>query len=162
MSSLSLFLGERRDEPSSAPQSDCPLCTSDGVRLVWRGAFWRLISADDAQLPGYVRLVLNRHCTEITQISKIEREQLFTLSMVIEHQMRDVLAPDKVNHASLGNQVAHVHWHIVARFRDDPFFPSSIWSTPQRTTSADVLAARGQQAQIFLAVLAAVCAKAVY
>ncbi|MFZ9345616.1 MAG: HIT family protein [Burkholderiaceae bacterium] len=162
MLSLSLLLGERRDEPSSAPQSDCPLCSSDGGTLIWRGAFWRLISVDDPQLPGYVRLVLNRHCTELTQLSKIEREQLLVLTLVIEDQMRDLLAPDKINHASLGNQVAHVHWHIVARFRDDPFFPNAIWAAPQRTTAADVLAVRGQQAQMFLAGLAAVCAKAVY
>ncbi|HXN14887.1 MAG TPA: HIT domain-containing protein, partial [Usitatibacter sp.] len=40
--------------------------------------------------------------------------------------------PDKMNLASLGNMVAHVHWHVVPRYRDDRHFPKPIWSTPQR------------------------------
>lgn len=49
-----------------------------------------------------------------------------------EQALRSVLAPDKINLASLGNQVAHVHWHVVARWRDDRHFPDSIWSLARR------------------------------
>ncbi len=162
MSSLSLFLGERREEPSSAPHDNCPLCTGDGGRLLWRGAFWRLVAVDDINLPGYVRLILNRHCVELTALAKPEREQLFKLLIAIENEMRDTLHPDKINHASLGNQVAHMHWHLIPRWRDDPYFPDSIWAVPRNTTSSPELSARAALAKTFFGKMPSLCAKTVY
>jgi len=46
------------------------------------------------------------------------------------------MAPDKVNLASLGNMVSHLHWHVVGRWRDDAFFPASIWSTMHDSDTA--------------------------
>ena len=40
--------------------------------------------------------------------------------------------PDKINLASLGNMVPHLHWHVIPRFRDDRHFPEPIWGAPQR------------------------------
>jgi len=42
------------------------------------------------------------------------------------------MQPTKINLASLGNQVPHLHWHIIPRYEDDPFFPESIWSQRKR------------------------------
>jgi diadenosine tetraphosphate (Ap4A) HIT family hydrolase len=38
-----------------------------------------------------------------------------------------VLQPDKINLASLGNVVPHLHWHVIPRFADDPHFPNPVW-----------------------------------
>jgi diadenosine tetraphosphate (Ap4A) HIT family hydrolase len=46
--------------------------------------------------------------------------------------MREHLRPEKINLASLGNQVPHLHWHVIARFSDDAHFPGPIWASPQR------------------------------
>ncbi|MEI4902545.1 HIT domain-containing protein, partial [Klebsiella pneumoniae] len=46
--------------------------------------------------------------------------------------LRSLYSPDKVNLASLGNVVPHLHWHVIARFRDDAHFPDPIWSVPRR------------------------------
>jgi diadenosine tetraphosphate (Ap4A) HIT family hydrolase len=40
--------------------------------------------------------------------------------------------PEKINLASLGNAVPHLHWHIIPRFSDDPHFPNAVWSTKLR------------------------------
>jgi diadenosine tetraphosphate (Ap4A) HIT family hydrolase len=42
------------------------------------------------------------------------------------------MQPDKINLASLGNVVPHLHWHVIPRFADDAHFPSPIWASPQR------------------------------
>lgn len=150
------------DEVSSAPRADCVLCNSDGGRLLWKGAYWRAITPDDPSLPGVVRLVLNRHCSELTQISKVEQTQLFKLLIAIEKSMRSVLRPEKINIASLGNQVAHLHWHIVPRWQDDPFFPDSIWSPQRRDNAPAELDDRQQRAQIVFAELPTLCSKTIY
>lgn len=40
--------------------------------------------------------------------------------------------PEKINIASFGNMLPQVHWHIMARFRDDSYFPEPMWGTKQR------------------------------
>jgi len=46
--------------------------------------------------------------------------------------LRQLLQPAKINLASLGNRVAHLHWHVIARFADDKHFPDSVWSAARR------------------------------
>ena len=50
----------------------------------------------------------------------------------VEQALRKLMQPAKTNLASLGNMVAHLHWHVVARFADDRHFPGPIWSEPRR------------------------------
>jgi len=52
-----------------------------------------------------------------------------------EQALREALAPDKVNLASLGNVVPHLHWHVIPRFRDDRHFPAPIWAAPARAAA---------------------------
>ncbi len=49
--------------------------------------------------------------------------------------MKQVLAPKKLNLASLGNWEPHVHWHIIPRWDDDAHWPNSIWAAKQRDAS---------------------------
>ena len=35
--------------------------------------------------------------------------------------------PDRMNYVSLGNVVAHVHWHLVPRYKSDPRWGSPIY-----------------------------------
>jgi diadenosine tetraphosphate (Ap4A) HIT family hydrolase len=44
------------------------------------------------------------------------------------------MAPDKINLASLGNVVPHLHWHVIPRFADDPHFPNPVWGVRQGST----------------------------
>ena len=65
------------------------------------------------------------------------------------------MAPLKVNVASLGNVVPHLHWHIIPRYADDAHFPAPVWAQAARQTSAAVLAER----RALLPALAAAIAK---
>ena len=49
-----------------------------------------------------------------------------------EQALRELMQPAKMNLASFGNMVAHLHWHVIARFADHKHFPGSIWSEPLR------------------------------
>ena len=89
-------------------------------------------------LPGYCRVIWNRHVAEMSDLSRVEREILMALVDVTEFAVRRVMHPQKINIASLGNQVPHLHWHVIPRFIDDPFFPGSIWSSKQRELSESI------------------------
>ena len=53
--------------------------------------------------------------------------------LATERAVRRVVEPDKINLASFGNLVPHLHWHVIPRWRDDSHFPESIWGNAQRT-----------------------------
>jgi diadenosine tetraphosphate (Ap4A) HIT family hydrolase len=51
----------------------------------------------------------------------------------VEKGLRALLAPNKIDLASLGTAVPHLYWHVVPRYRDDSHYPEPIWGAPQRT-----------------------------
>jgi len=72
----------------------------------------------------------------MTDLAPHERQRLMAVVLGVEAALRDELAPDKVNLASLGNVVPHLHWHVIPRFRDDRHFPGAVWAAPVRASSA--------------------------
>ena len=47
--------------------------------------------------------------------------------------LKSTVNPDKLNVASLGNQVPQLHIHIIARFKNDRAWPGPIWGTKAKT-----------------------------
>jgi diadenosine tetraphosphate (Ap4A) HIT family hydrolase len=45
-------------------------------------------------------------------------------------EIRAELAPARINFARLGNFLAHVHWHVIPRYADDPEPLYPIWVRP--------------------------------
>ena len=120
----------------------CPLCERvDGVP-VWADAHWQLVRTEDTPAhPAFWRLVLRRHAAELSELSPEELHGGLALLVRVERVVRLHLQPAKVNVASLGNVVPHVHWHLVARFHHDAHFPAPIWSTASREPDASFLQA---------------------
>lgn len=110
----------------------CPLCQPDHEPLLWRDAFCRVIWVEDADYPGYCRVILNEHVREMTDLAAADRRRLMDVVFAAEAVVRTVLNPLKVNLASLGNLVPHLHWHVIPRFADDRHFPDAIWAPPRR------------------------------
>ena len=113
---------------------NCPLCISDGGELIWKNHELRVILADEPELPGCCRVIWNQHVAEMSELSLDQRGRLLHIVFLIEKTMLEVMQPDKVNLAALGNMVPHLHWHIH-RFKDDVFFPGSAWSEKQRASN---------------------------
>ena len=56
-----------------------------------------------------------------------DRARMMKVVFAVETAMREVIQPDKINLASLGNKTPHLHWHIIPRFENDKHFPNSHW-----------------------------------
>ncbi len=72
---------------------------------------------------------------EMSEVPVETRLEIYSLLDIIEKEMITYYAPDKINIASFGNYVPHVHWHIMARFKEDSHFPEPMWGTKQRESS---------------------------
>jgi diadenosine tetraphosphate (Ap4A) HIT family hydrolase len=115
----------------------CPLCAEDGGTLVWRGERLRVIRAQEAGFPAFYRVVWNEHVAEFSDLSPAERAHCMDAVTAVEQALRQHVAPTKINLAALGNMVAHLHWHVIARFDWDSHFPASVWAAAQRPSPAD-------------------------
>ena len=131
--------------------TNCVLCKNelkpDEGQLIWRGDDCRVILVNDPDLPGFCRVIWNRHVAEMTDLSYGERDHIMALVFAVEEAVRHVMNPDKVNIASLGNMVPHIHWHVIPRFKDDAFFPGSAWSKKTQETKESTLEVRRKRAQ---------------
>ncbi|MHB1085193.1 MAG: HIT family protein [Thiobacillus sp.] len=112
----------------------CPLCDTPGGIVLWQDDFCRVVLADEPDYPGFLRVILNAHVKEMTDLVPAQRSRLMMTVCKTEQIVRDVMQPDKVNLASLGNVVPHLHWHVIPRFRDDPHFPNPVWDEKLRDT----------------------------
>ena len=57
-------------------EASCPLCQPLNENLLWRDAILRIIRVDDADYPGFCRVILNRHVKEMTDLPPGERARL--------------------------------------------------------------------------------------
>ena len=120
----------------------CELCKSEGGAIVLANEWLRVTLVDEPDYPGYVRVIWNDHVREMTELQDDERLRLMRTVFAVESAQREVLAPLKINLASLGNMTPHLHWHVIARFADDLHYPQPVWGAPQRTPDDQTLQAR--------------------
>lgn len=111
---------------------DCPLCLAAQETLIWRDGSCRVILIDEADYPGFCRVVWHEHVAEMTDLTPSEQRHYLNVVLATEAALRQLMRPDKINLASFGNVVPHLHWHVIPRFSDDAHFPQSIWASPQR------------------------------
>ena len=112
--------------------SSCELCDSAGGQPLWQDELCRVVLVEDRDYPGFCRVILNRHVSEMTDLDAATRQRLMRVVFAAEQALRQLMQPAKINLASFGNMVAHLHWHIIARFADDKHFPGSIWGEARR------------------------------
>lgn len=67
---------------------------------------------------------------EILDLSEHDRRWLFDEVARVAAALRAETGCDKLNVGALGNVVAQLHVHVIARFRDDPAWPNPVWGRP--------------------------------
>jgi diadenosine tetraphosphate (Ap4A) HIT family hydrolase len=110
----------------------CEFCRGPGGEILWQDDFCRVVDAAEPDYPGFLRVILQRHARELTDLAQGERARLMEVVFAVEETVRSAMRPDKVNVASLGNMTPHVHWHVIPRFEGDRHFPGPVWAQPRR------------------------------
>lgn len=113
----------------------CELCADSGGDLLWEDSRCRVVRATDATgeaFPGFCRVIWKAHVAEMSDLAQNERRHLMDVVLATERAVRQVVQPDKINLASLGNVVPHLHWHVIPRWTDDSHFPAPIWAAAKR------------------------------
>lgn len=119
--------------------ADCPLCQASPHDLLWQDDFCRVVLLQDVDYPAYCRIELLAHIKEMTDLPPAERARTMKVVFAVETAVREVIQPDKINLASLGNKTPHLHWHVLPRFERDRHFPNSHWGALMRDSEAQPL-----------------------
>jgi len=131
----------------SSAVAGCALCEETGGELLWSDRWLRVIAAQEPDYPGFCRVVWGAHVAEFSDLDAAQQRHLMQVVATVERVVRRVMTPQKINLASLGNQVPHVHWHVIPRYADDAHFPAPIWATERRAVEPVVIAKRVVQAE---------------
>jgi diadenosine tetraphosphate (Ap4A) HIT family hydrolase len=119
--------------------SACELCAASGGEIIWQDGLCRVVRVGDEEgqaFAGFCRVVWQAHVAEMTDLAAADQRHLMNVVFAVEAALRALLQPDKINLASLGNVVPHLHWHVVPRWRDDSHFPTPIWRDAIRPAPA--------------------------
>ncbi|MCW5622309.1 MAG: HIT family protein [Burkholderiales bacterium] len=122
----------KRDQ-ASAP---CELCRDTGGEPLWHDAQCRVVWAGQPEYAGFCRVIAHAHVKEMTDLATHDAARMMQVVFAVEAALRDLLQPDKINLASFGNVVPHLHWHVIPRFADDAHFPNPVWGEQLRPGSA--------------------------
>ena len=80
----------------------------------------------------WLKIFTQKDIKEFSQCDTETKMEILRCLDIIEKGMLEYFKPDKINIASFGNYVPHVHFHIQARFKEDSFFPEPTWGKKQR------------------------------
>jgi len=111
--------------------------------LVGETPLSQILLMNDARYPWLILVPRRSDVTEPFELSEADQAQLWQESMWLGEAMKAHFAADKLNIAALGNQVAQLHVHHIARFHTDDAWPGPVWgvgsAVPYSGTARDAL-----------------------
>ena len=79
-----------------------------------------------------LRVTFDDGTSQIVDLEPETRHRLMDEIAMASAALRSVTGAEKLNVAALGNQVAQLHVHVIARFRDDEAWPGPVWGAVPR------------------------------
>jgi diadenosine tetraphosphate (Ap4A) HIT family hydrolase len=95
------------------------------------------IEIEASEIP-WLKIFTNKEIKEFSQCDKKTKLEILKYLDLIEKEMINYFTPEKINIASFGNYVPHVHFHVMARFKEDSYFPEPMWGKKQRDANLDL------------------------
>ena len=88
---------------------------------------------EDQFFPGWTVVVFKRHATELFHLAPTERIQLMEEVNLVAKTLAQDYEARKINYELLGNQLPHIHWHVIPRLANDPAPLEPVWRIQHET-----------------------------
>lgn len=105
----------------------CPACadgrpdeTSWGLRWFAGDVVDAYLAKADVQRGLTIAVFRGRHVAEPTELTDPEAAAFGREVLAVGRAIERVLEPVKLNYQLLGNEVPHLHAHVIPRYADDP------------------------------------------
>jgi diadenosine tetraphosphate (Ap4A) HIT family hydrolase len=107
------------------------------------GACSRFLLMNDAHYPWLVLVPRRPRLRDLDDLAAADMAVLTAEIAAASRALRSLFAPGKINVAALGNVVAQLHVHVIARRDDDAAWPRPVWgAVPARPYAAGALQRR--------------------
>lgn len=97
----------------------------------------RVLLMDDARFAWLILVPRHALLRELTDLDRDDQQRLLAEIDRVARALQTLLAPDKLNIAALGNVVAQLHVHVIARFASDAAWPRPVWGAGAPTRYAE-------------------------
>ena len=89
------------------------------------------IEKEESEIP-WLKIFTKEPYKELGDMPKELRTELWEIYDIIEKEMKEYYKPTKINMASFANMLPRVHIHVMARFKEDSYFPNPVWGEKMR------------------------------
>lgn len=89
---------------------------------------------------GWCVLFLKEHAEHLADLPVERQSRIFADVARVAGAVRAAFNPRRINYECLGNQLAHVHWHVIPRYAApaDPDPTETVWVRPAAERNAGV------------------------
>jgi diadenosine tetraphosphate (Ap4A) HIT family hydrolase len=87
----------------------------------------RVLLAKDANYPWLILVPRRTEVSELIDLEENEQVQLLGEIATCAQVLKETVPCDKLNIAALGNMVAQLHVHVIARTKNDAAWPKPVW-----------------------------------
>src|SRR5690348_7617294 len=95
-------------------------------------ALSRVLLNNDANYPWLILVPRRAHTVELIDLDEADRLTLWSEIAQVSRVLKDLTRCHKLNIAQLGNQVAQLHIHVIAREKNDAAWPNPVWGQAPR------------------------------
>ena len=104
--------------------------------IIYKNKFIK-IEIEPNEIP-WLKIFTIKNIKEFSQCNIDTKNEIWRCLDICEKEMLSYFEPEKINIASFGNYCPHVHFHIMARFEKDSYFPEPMWGKVQREAKLDL------------------------
>lgn len=102
----------------------------------------RVLLMRDARFPWAILVPRRADKREILDLDLRDRAMLYREIEGLSDAMQRLFAPKKLNIAAIGNVVAQLHVHVIARYENDVAWPKPVWGVGERVAYDEADAAK--------------------
>ena len=92
----------------------------------------RVLLMDDARFPWLILVPRRANLRELTDLDTAAQHLLLGEIDRCASVLQSAFTPDKLNIAALGNVIAQLHVHVIARRTHDAAWPRPVWGFGER------------------------------
>lgn len=107
------------------------------TRPLLRTSLSEILMMEERRIPWLLIVPRRGNIAEFHDLNQPDRHQLIDEIATITAGLQAEFDPVRINVGDLGNIVAQMHVHIVARQTDDPHWPNVVWSRDRENFTSD-------------------------
>ena len=95
------------------------------------------IEKEQSEIP-WVKIFSKEPYKELGDMPKELRLELWEIYDIVEEEMKSYYKPHKINMASFANILPRLHIHVMARYKEDSYFPNPMWGEKLREANLEL------------------------